>query len=119
MLTSWEFLFSAFNGTCFWFLVAEITVDKALGIALFCRTITLYLLSLITFDLIEAIGVKNWFYLWGFFQLFVVVFNFFFLKETSGLSTPEKKVIYRPKAALKKLRKGTTKKRKESIIAKK
>jgi hypothetical protein len=107
MLTSWEFLFSVFNGTCFWILVAEITVDKALGIALFCRTMTLYTLSLITFDTIEAIGAANWFYLWGFFQLFVAIFNFIFMRETSGLSTPEKKVLYRPKAALKRIREAT------------
>lgn len=82
MLMFWELTFSASNGTCFWLYVAEITVDKALGIAVFVRMMTLYILTLITFPMIKAIGLNYWFYFWAAFQLFVAIFNFIFLKET-------------------------------------
>jgi len=81
-LMFWEVTFSASNGTCFWLYVAEITVDKALGIAVFVRMMTLYVLSLITMPMIKAIGLSAWFYFWAAFQLFVCIFNFIFLKET-------------------------------------
>jgi hypothetical protein len=65
MLMFWEVTFSAANGTAFWLYVAEITVDKALGIAVFVRMMTLYILSLITTPLIDAIGLDGYFYFWG------------------------------------------------------
>jgi len=82
MLMFWEVTFSASNGTCFWLYVAEITVDKALGIAVFVRMMTLYVLTLITMPMIKAIGLSGWFYFWAAFQLFVCIVNFCFLKET-------------------------------------
>jgi len=77
-----EVTFSASNGTCFWLYLAEITVDKALGVAVFVRMLTLFILSLITLPMIEALGPKWYFYIWGIFQAVVCVVNFKYMKET-------------------------------------
>jgi hypothetical protein len=67
MLMFWEITFSGANGTAFWLYVAEITVDKALGIAVFVRMMTLYVLTLITNPMIDAFGLPFYFYFWGAF----------------------------------------------------
>ena len=96
MLIFWEITFCATNGTAFWLYVPEITVDKGLSIAIFVRMMTLFILIMVTTDLISIVGIQNWFYLWAGFQLFVCFFNYKYLKETRGLSAPAKKALYRP-----------------------
>ena len=43
--------FCSTNGSVFWLYIAEITTDKALGIAIFIRMMTLFILSLISLPL--------------------------------------------------------------------
>ena len=64
-LILWEMAFNMFNGTCFWLYVAEITVDKALGIAILFRMGTLYIFSIIAIPIINAITLKWYLYIWG------------------------------------------------------
>ena len=97
-LIFWEITFCSTNGTVFWLYVPEITVDKGLSIAIFVRMMTLFILVLITMPLITLLGdIQNWFFFWAFFQLFVFAVDWKILKETRGLSGPDKKALYRPK----------------------
>ena len=97
MLILWEVIFCATNGTVFWLYVPEITVDKGLSIAIFVRMFTLFILILINSSFINFLGgIEYWFYFWGVFQLFVFFVDFKLVKETRGLSGPDKKALYRP-----------------------
>lgn len=66
-LILFEINFNASNGTVFWLYVAEITVDKGLGIAILFRMLTLYILSFIALPMMRSIGAEAYFYLWGIF----------------------------------------------------
>jgi len=60
-----EFTFCCSNGTVFWLYIAEITVDKGLGLAVFVRMMTLLILSLITLPILQATGFEWFFFFFG------------------------------------------------------
>jgi hypothetical protein len=91
-----EFTFCCSNGTVFWLYIAEITVDKGLGIAVFIRMMTLFILSIVTLPVLNKIGFEWFFFFFGGIQAIVIAVNHFYMKETAGLSNPAKKALYRP-----------------------
>lgn len=91
-----EFTFCCSNGTVFWLYIAEITVDKGLGIAVFIRMITLFILSIVTLPILKSIGYQYFFFFFGGLQAVVIFVNQYYMKETAGLTNPAKKALYRP-----------------------
>jgi len=70
-----EFTFCCSNGTVFWLYIAEITVDKGLGIAVFIRMITLFILSIITLPILNKVGFVWFFFFFGGLQFIVIIVN--------------------------------------------
>ena len=64
-LILFEFTFCCSNGTVFWLYIAEITVDKGLGIAVFIRMITLFILSIVTLPILKSVGFEWFFFFFG------------------------------------------------------
>ena len=64
-LIVFEISYCATNGTVFWLYIAEITGDKALGICIFFRMLTLLILSFVTLPIINAKGYDYFFYFFG------------------------------------------------------
>lgn len=60
-----EFTFCCSNGTVFWLYIAEITVDKGLGLAVFIRMMTLLILSLVTLPILQATNYSLFFFFFG------------------------------------------------------
>jgi len=64
-LILFEFTFCCSNGTVFWLYIAEITIDKGLGIAVFIRMMTLFILSIVTLPILKAVGFEWFFFFFG------------------------------------------------------
>ena len=91
-----EFTFCCSNGTVFWLYIAEITVDRGLGLAVFVRMLTLFILTQTALPIFQSIGFDFFFIIFGLLQIPALLINHYFMKETNGLSTPAKKALYRP-----------------------
>ena len=64
-LIIWQISYCATNGTVFWLYVAEITVDKALGVCIFFRMLTLLIFSVVALPIIKSNGYDFFFYFFG------------------------------------------------------
>ena len=82
------------NGPIIWLYVSEIVSDAALGFCLFILWSFILLLSLLTNFLMDALTPKGVFWLFGVISLGGAWFNFYYAKETNGLSDKEKKTLY-------------------------
>jgi len=87
-LIVFEVSYCATNGTVFWLYVAEITVDKALGVCIFFRMLTLLIFSVVAQPIIKANGYDHFFYVFGGIQMLIVLINRSYMKETCDYSAP-------------------------------
>lgn len=91
--------FQMSNGAMFFMYAAEVVVDSAIGLCLLVLMGWLVIESLVLetiFD-IKAIGIKGVFIGFGGLQLLLLIFMFFYVRETKGLNTEQKKNLYKPK----------------------
>ena len=58
---------NAFSATVYWCYVAEITVDKGMGISLLTRMVVLYIWTFVAIEEIKAMRLVVWFYFWAAF----------------------------------------------------
>ena len=87
------------TGTLMYIYVAEVvTSDSVMGLCLFTMQFGMTLQSMsATLLLNSKLGVEGLFYVLGSGQVVAFIVLFFFLKETKGLSSKQKKNLYKPK----------------------
>ena len=88
------------NGTIFFIYASEVMVDSAIGLANMLLMILLIAQSLLVEPLLQlpSVGVKGIFLGLAVVQALTIVFIYFFVKETKGLNSNEKKGLYKKKA---------------------
>jgi hypothetical protein len=114
-------IYQATQGSCLWIYLSEIVVNEvAMGLALFTLMITMTIQSCFAPLIISKCGLDVIFYALGIFQAVPVIVFTFFLKETQGLSTQQKKKLYTTQSAEAELNpKDQVKKELEGKITKK
>jgi len=86
------------SGPLAWIYAAETCNDVSLGICTYTLYLTVFFLSLVTEPLMDSvIQPQGVFFMFGLFSACAVVFIYFNIKETMGLSDKEKKTLYAPK----------------------
>ena len=91
--------FQMSNGATFWIYASEVIVDSAFAICLVILWGVLLIQSLTSLSLvnIDGYGVKGLFLTLAVFQALIILYMLFFLKETKGLNSGQKKNLYKPK----------------------
>ena len=89
--------FQASSGAMFWVYATETIVDASIGFCVFIMMGFLFVQSVVSIGIMNAIGIDVFFYILGGFQVLTCTVLFFFMKETKGLSGAEKKALYKPK----------------------
>ena len=85
------------NGPIIWLYVSEIVSDTALGLCLFVLWSVILLLSFFTSPLMDsALHPEGVFWIFSISSFGGAVFAHFYVKETSGLSDKQKKMLYMP-----------------------
>ena len=79
--------------------MTETCSDIALGVSTQILWLVIFIESLVTESLMQsAMKPQGVFFMFGFFSACAVVFEYFFVAETKGLSEREKKALYCPGA---------------------
>ena len=101
---SFVVIYQATQGSCMYIYVAEIVVNEvAMGLSLLCMMLSMTVQSLFSTYLINGkLGLDVVFYGLGIFQMIPVVYFWFNLKETQGLTIEMKKKLYLKKSKNKK-----------------
>ena len=86
------------TGPMTWVYCTETTIDSALGLCLFVLYGTIFLQTVMCPELMEpeSIGPSGMFYIFGFLSLVGCLFCWVYIKETSGLTDKEKKMLFVP-----------------------
>ena len=92
------FFYSNSSGCITWLYCSEVSVDSALGLIGMAGYICTFVLSLITLPLMSsAVEEEGTFYMFAGISFASAVWIFFFMRETSTLTTDkEKKELYWP-----------------------
>lgn len=84
-------------GTTLFIYVAEVLMDQAIGL---CLQVLIGVLIVQTFVIeplfnTEGFGVPGTFLSLGIIQIVIIAYIYFFVKETKGLNTGQKKSLYK------------------------
>ena len=95
-----SFTYSATINSSFMAHIAETNPDITLGIAFMASALSVLLLSVIAFPILNGLGPAGFFLFFAIFALGGFLYFFSVLKESKGLSDKEKKKLYRPQKQL-------------------
>ena len=88
---------SIFQEPVFQMYSTEIGTDKGLALCGVATASGFTLTSYVLPSIVDSIGPSPLYYIYGTVNISVVVFMYFFIKETADLTDKEKKMVYAPK----------------------
>jgi hypothetical protein len=90
------------SGPIAWLYAAETVIDVALGVCLLTLWGTVFVLSLVCPVLMskDSIGTQNVFFIFSGLSVLGTIYSYVFIRETSGLTDRQKKLLFVPKEYL-------------------
>ena len=86
------------NAIVIWIYITETCQDVALGTGAILIYFIIILETATTFTLINFLGLSGFFALYGLFTTCSIIFTYFYIGETKGLSDKQRKELFIPGA---------------------
>ena len=91
-----SFIFSSTNAIVVWIYITETCQDVALGVGVICILTAALTVGATTFPLINLVGIAGFYAVFGVLSIVSLLFIYFCLGETKGLSNKQKKELFIP-----------------------